>query len=123
MAITARVDDGVVVLGNFSRLMNDPRHVDAGRDVRALLDEGHRAFVLDLSGLRDVGPAGLGLLTTITRLIRQHHGDAVLANPTREVAAYLDEMRMDAYWEAFDTLDGAKEFLRKGHNGGETVPE
>src|SRR5262245_19751251 len=103
MAVNVRVDAGVVVLSNFGRLMNDPRHFDAGRDVRDLLDQGHRAFVLELSGLRDLGSSGLGLLTTLTRLIRQHGGDAVLANPAPGVARYLDGMQMDAYWETFDT--------------------
>jgi anti-sigma B factor antagonist len=113
MAVYGRLDDGVVVLSNFGQLMNDPRHVDAARDVRAWIDEGHRDFVLDLTGLRDLGPGGLGLLTTITRLARQHGGDAVIAHPTREVEAILDEMRLDAYWETFPTVAEARTFLRE----------
>lgn len=114
MTVNARVDGGVVVLSNFGRLMNDPRHVDASRDVRELLDEGHRHFVLELGGLREIGPGGLGLLTTLTRLIRRHDGDAVLARPSREVEKFLDEMRMDAYWEIFGSLDEARQFLTQG---------
>src|SRR5207245_1412100 len=107
MPVNARVDDGVVVLSNFGRLMNDPRHFDASRDVREWLDQGRRAFVLELGGLRDIGSSGLGLLTTLTRLIRRHGGDAVLARPTADVQTFLDEMRMDAYWEIFATVDEA----------------
>ena len=47
-----------MVLSNFGRLLNDPRHFDASRDVREELEQGHRAFVLDLDGLRDLGSVG-----------------------------------------------------------------
>jgi anti-sigma B factor antagonist len=111
MPINVRIDGDVVVLSNFGRLLNDPRHFDAGRDVRGLLDEGHRRFVLDLSTLREAGDVALGLLTTLTRLIRQNGGEAVLANISRGTRHYLDEMRMDAYWEMFDDIEEAKTYL------------
>lgn len=112
MVVGNRVDDGVVILSGFGRLLNDPRHFDASRDVRGWLDEGHRAFVFELGGLRDLGSSGLALMTTLTRLIRQNDGDAVLARPSPDVARYLDEMKMDAYWEVFDSVDEAKSYLR-----------
>ena len=114
MPISVRYEGDVAVLGNFARLMNDPRHVDALRDVRALLDEGCRRFVLDLGGVRDVGTSALALLTTLTRLIRQYDGDAVLAHAGPRVAAFLETMRMDAYWDFFPTVDDALAFLGPG---------
>jgi anti-anti-sigma factor len=112
MAINVRIDGDVVILGNFARLMNDPRHFDAAQDVKALLDQGRRSFILDLAGLREIGSSGLGLLTTITRLIRQHDGDAVLANLGTAAAAIMDEMRLDTYWDIYDTVEEAKTFFR-----------
>lgn len=112
MPVNIRLTGKTVVLGNFSRLLDDPRHVDASRDVRALLEEGHRQFVIDLGGLRELSSTGLALLTTITRLIRQYDGEAVLAHFGRGVATYLDEMRMDAYWEMFPTVDEAVRFFQ-----------
>lgn len=111
MAINARVDNGVVVLSNFGHLMNDPRHFDASRDVREYLDEGRREFVFELRGLREIGDSGLGLLTTLTRLIRKHDGEVALAGASPEVEKFLDEMRMDAYWESFRTVDEARRYL------------
>jgi anti-anti-sigma factor len=116
MGVNGRIDDGVVILSNFGRLMNDPRHVDAARDVVAWLDEGRLGFVLDLTGLRDLGAGGLGLLTTITRLARRRGGDAVIAHPSREVEAVIEEMRLDAYWEIFPTVAEAREFLAASAN-------
>jgi anti-anti-sigma factor len=112
MPINALFDGDVVVLSNFGRLMNDPRYFDASRDVRELLDQGYRNFVLELRKMKEIGSTGLGLLTTITRLIRQHEGDAVLADVGPEGEKFLDEMRMDSYWDVFRTVAEAKAYYR-----------
>ncbi len=123
MAIIHVTTDGdVVILGNFGRLMNDPRHVDAARDVRQLLEDGRRGFVLDLKNLREIGDAGLGLLTTITRLIRQYDGEAVLANVHKETERFLDEMRMDAYWEIFERDRDAVNYFKNLDPNARTDP-
>ncbi|MCA1685176.1 MAG: STAS domain-containing protein [Planctomycetia bacterium] len=114
MPINVRFEADVAVLSNFGRLLNDPRHFDASRDVRAELELGRRKFVLDLVGLRDIGSAGLGLLMTLTRLIRKYDGDAVLANLGPDLEKFLDEMRMDTYWEIFKTIDEAKAYYDRG---------
>ena len=62
VAMNVRFEGDVTVLSNFGRLVNDPRHFDAARDLGMLLDEGHRLFVLDLDTLREVvrdGPRAL----------------------------------------------------------------
>src|SRR5205807_7448685 len=85
MPINIRFDGDVVVLSNFARLMNDPRYVDASRDLRDLLDQGRWDFVLDLGGVRETGSSFLGVLMTLTRQIRQHRGEAILAHLSREM--------------------------------------
>jgi anti-anti-sigma regulatory factor len=91
--------------------MNDPRHFDASRSVGELLDQGTLGFVLEMSGVRETGPTLLGLLTTLTRMIRNEGGEAVLANISPQVETFLDEMRMDAYWDVFDDAETAVTFL------------
>jgi anti-anti-sigma factor len=114
MPLNVRHEGGVVVLSNFGRLMNDPRHVDAVGDVRGLLDKGHRSFVLDLTGLRDLGSSLLGLLTTIDREIRNGGGEVVLANVAPATAKSLEEMRLDSYWDVFDSIKEAVSFFESG---------
>ena len=52
-----RVDGNVAILSNFARLMNDPRYVDAARDVREMLDQGIRNYVIEWPESRRPGPA------------------------------------------------------------------
>ncbi len=113
MSVNIRFDGDVVVLSNFARLMNDPRYVDAPRDLGDLLDRGARHFVIDLTGVRETGASFLGLLMTITRRIRQERGEAVLAHPSREMEAFLlEEMQMEEYWDILPSVKEAVEFFR-----------
>jgi anti-sigma B factor antagonist len=114
MPLNVRFDGDLAILSNFGRLINDPRHFDAGRDVQELLDQGYRHFVLELAGVRDMGPTSLGLLTTLTRLVRRQGGDAVLANVGRGTEDYINMMQMDTYWELFETVREAKAFFQPG---------
>src|SRR5262249_11773612 len=113
MPLNIPIDGDVAILSNFARLMNDPRYVDAQQDLRDLLDQGYRKFVLDLSGARETGPSFLGLLMTLTRQVEHDRGEAVLANLSREMQRYLGEMQMEDYWEVFASVQEATEFLRR----------
>lgn len=113
MAVHIRIDGDVAILSNFGPLLNDPRHFDVGRDVDGLLDEGLRAFVLELSGLREMGATALGLLVTITRRVRQAGGEVVLARVARGTAEYLEGMRLEEYWDSFPSADAAVASFRR----------
>lgn len=111
MAVNIRVENDVVILSNFGRLMNDPKHFDASRDVGAMLDDGYRNFILELKGVNEMGDSGMGLLITLTRLIRKRSGDVVLVSPSRSMQRILMEMQLDEYWDVFDKTDEATEYF------------
>jgi anti-sigma B factor antagonist len=111
MPLNIRVDDDIVIMSNFGRLMNDPRYVDAGRDTGELLDQGFKKFVLDLGGVKETGSSFLALLLTMTRRIRQQGGEAVLAHAAPEIEKQLDVMRLDEYWDIFKAVDEASSFF------------
>jgi anti-sigma B factor antagonist len=111
MALNIRFEGPIAILSNFARLMNDPRYVDAARDVQELLDQGYRNFILDLAGVRETGSSFLGVLMTITREIRPCGGETVLARPSKDVEKYLIMMQMDEYWDIFGSVEEAKKFF------------
>jgi anti-anti-sigma factor len=115
MAVNIRLDGNVAILSNFARLMNDPKYVDAARDVQSLLDQGIRKFVVELAGVRETGSSFLGVLMTITREIRQQKGEAVLAHASKEVKHYLNEMQLDEYWDMFNTVEEGTRFFDRGN--------
>ncbi|MDR3633364.1 MAG: STAS domain-containing protein [Isosphaeraceae bacterium] len=107
MPVNVRVVNEVVVLSNFGRLMNDPRHFDASRDVQDLIDRGYRKYVLELRGLGAMGTSGVGLLVTLARLVRKHDGEIVLAAPTPAMERLLEELRLDSFWDVFPGVEEA----------------
>ena len=113
MALNIRVDGDVTILSNFGRIMNDPRHVDAPIAVQDRLDEGDRNFVMEMNNVSETGAAFLGLLMTITRVIRKRRGDVVLAHPSPAVRRLVDDMRMDDFWDVSDTVEEAKAFYAR----------
>jgi anti-sigma B factor antagonist len=114
MPVSIRFDGDVVIVGNFGRLMNDPRYVDASEDIGELLDEGHRNFILDLGGVRETGATFLGLLMTITRRIRKGGGEAALVNLTRQMEAFLlDDMQMEEFWDVFPSVQEGLAFFHR----------
>ena len=113
MALNIRTQDGVTVLSNFGRLMNDPKHFDAAADVHDRLDLGEREFVLEMNGVHETGGSFLGLLMTITREIRKRGGDVVLARPSPAIRRLVLDMHLDDFWDVFDDLDEAVAFYRR----------
>ncbi len=113
MALNIRVDGDIAILSNFARLMNDPRYVDASRDVQEMIDQGIRNFVIELAGVKETGDSFLGVLMTITREIRRQRGDAVLAHCSREVEKCIAMMQLDDYWDVYRTVDEAIGFFRR----------
>jgi anti-sigma B factor antagonist len=118
MPLNIRIDGDLAILSNFGRLLNDPRHFDASRDVRELLDEGRRNFVLELASLRELSPTSLGLLTTLTRLVRQYDGEVVLANVSQAAEDYIEMMHMDTYWDIVESVEDARAFFGRGEDRG-----
>jgi anti-anti-sigma factor len=108
MALQVRLEGGIAILNSLGRLMNDPRYVDASKDVKDLLSQDIRAFIIELRGLGEISSPLLGLLMTITRQIRQHDGEVVLAGVSRDLEKYLDDMRLEDFWDVFRSVQEAK---------------
>ena len=123
MAIHVRFAGEIALLSGIGSLMNDPKHFDAGKDIQDLIQQGYLKFVMEMSGIRETGPTVLGLMTTLTRKIRQQHGEIVLANVGKTMGRFLEEMRMEDYWELFEETDLAISFLNKRRVGTPTVYE
>ncbi|SIO36173.1 anti-anti-sigma factor [Singulisphaera sp. GP187] len=113
MPLNIRTEGDLAILSHFGQLLNDPKHFDASLDLKELLEQGYRHVVLDLRGVREMGATSIGLLTTLTRLVRQQGGEVVLANANHGTKDFIEMMRMDAYWDLFDSLEEAKSFYRR----------
>jgi anti-sigma B factor antagonist len=93
VAITSRLVSGVVILDVIGRLCF--LEVALRDQVRELLDEGHRGFVLNLAGVPYIDSFGLGQLVGIWTSIRSQKGELVLLHPTDHVQQLLELTKLN----------------------------
>jgi anti-anti-sigma regulatory factor len=113
MPIQVWFDGDIAILSNFGRSINDPRYFDTGQEVRDLLAQGYRSFVVELSGADHPGSPLLSLLMTLTRQVRKERGEIVLAGRSRDMERCLAEMRMDEFWDVFRSVEEATQHLAR----------
>jgi len=83
LAITSRIVSGVVIVDLAGRLCF--LDVTLRERMNEWLEEGHRAFVLNLANVPYVDSFGLGQLITIWTSIRNRGGQLILLRPTDHV--------------------------------------
>jgi anti-sigma B factor antagonist len=94
LAITSRLVSGVVVVDLFGRLCF--LEVALRDQIYELLEEGHRAFVLNLADVPYIDSFGLGQLVTIWNSIRSEGGQLILLRPTDRVQALFQITRLNS---------------------------
>jgi anti-sigma B factor antagonist len=80
--------------------------------VNELLEDGHRAFVLNIANVRYVDSFGLGQLITIFTSIRSRGGQLILLRPTDHVQALFRMTKLDTIFhisaEEAQAIKGAR---------------
>jgi anti-sigma B factor antagonist len=92
-AITSRICSGVVVVDIDGRLCF--LDVTLREHMNELLEEGHRAFVLNLANVPYIDSFGLGQLITILTSVRSRGGQLVLLRPRDHVQALFQLSRLN----------------------------
>jgi anti-sigma B factor antagonist len=83
LAITSRMSSNVVIVDINGRL--SLLDVNLNEHMTELLEEGHRAFVLNLANVPYIDSFGLGQLITIWTSVRNRGGQLILLRPTDHV--------------------------------------
>ena len=93
LEIASRIVSGVVIVDVAGRLCF--LDVTLRERINEWLEEGHRAFVLNLANVPYVDSFGLGQLITILNSIRSKGGQLILLRPTDKVLALLQITKLD----------------------------
>jgi len=117
MEIQANREEDVHVLrviGNF-----DLVDIEAFRDhVGASIDARHSRVVLDAEEMSFVCSAAIGSLLHAQRRLQEHGGDLVLAALPSFAFSVLRTLGLDRQLRSFETLDEAREWLRRREDAG-----
>jgi anti-sigma B factor antagonist len=94
ISVKSRILFRVVIVDVSGRLCS--LETSLTEQVRALLDEGHREFVLNLTDVPYVDSFGLGQLIKIWTSIQDRGGRLVLLRPTDHVQRLLEISKLDS---------------------------
>jgi anti-sigma B factor antagonist len=83
LAITSRISSNVVIVDINGRM--SILDVALREQMNELLEEGHRAFALNLANVPYIDSFGLGQLITIWTSVRNKGGQLILLRPTDHV--------------------------------------
>ena len=85
--------------------------VEMKNTVGALLRDGCRTLIVDCGGVQRVEAMGLGVLVERLCRARELGGTLALTNLGPEFTARLRELRVDALFQAFDSVQAALDVL------------
>lgn len=97
LEIKSRVDSGVVIVDISGRLRFLETYLR--EHVNALLQAGHREFVLNLEEVPYIDSFGLGQLVSIWTSIRGKGGRLILVQPSDHVRQLLKISRLDTIFQ------------------------
>jgi len=80
-----------------------------------------RQLVIDLSGVRSLDSAGIGVLAGLARRAAAEGGDVKLCGLSRQLAAIAELVRLDRAFEIFATREAAAEALGADGQGIPTI--
>jgi anti-sigma B factor antagonist len=94
LKITSRLCSGVVIVEISGRLCF--LDVALRESLKELLEEGHRAFILNMANVPYVDSFGLGQLITVWTSVRSRGGKLILLRPTDHVRALFRLTKLDS---------------------------
>ena len=112
LTIASRIVSGVVVLDLFGRLCY--LNQSLRQTVTALLNDGHRDFVLNLTELPYIDSFGLGQLVAIWTSIRNAGGRMRLLRPQARVRKLFEITKLDSVFQISDDDVTVERYAIKG---------
>ena len=107
MKIKSREAGKVTILDLSGKLMGG-EDADLFRDtIHALLEEGKKRILVDLSEVRWVNSTGVGILITGYTTMRRNKGDLKLLNVSNKIQSILYVTKLNLIFECFDNEDEA----------------
>ena len=107
MKLSAREQNGVVVLEPKGKIMGGPDASLLHEKLHEYIEQDKRRIVIDLSGVDWMNSTGLGILISGYTTIRHHEGELKLANVTDKIQSLLTITKLVTVFESHDSVEDA----------------
>jgi anti-sigma B factor antagonist len=99
--------DDVTILELSGKVMGGPDHEKFHGEVKALLEQGQRKFLLDLSGVGWVNSTGIGILVSAYHSITREQGQLKLCCMNDRVLSVYYVTQLDKIFETHESREEA----------------
>jgi serine/threonine-protein kinase RsbW len=105
--VAVKKSDGAVVISLTGEIVDRMEQAVISDLVTEKLDEGERAFVLDMSGVPYISSLGIAVLVTTHVKVDRAGGQLRLVNPRPRVAQVLDMTKVSEVFQSYTSIDEA----------------
>jgi anti-sigma B factor antagonist len=105
--------DGVEVMKMSGRLIFDRSLLELRREVRELLDDGARLFVLDITAVPHCDSSGSGEVIGVYSSITKAGGAMAIAGMSEKIRVLWTRVKILSVFDTFGTATEAAAFLRQ----------
>ncbi len=107
MKLSVEVVGDAAVLVVKGNLLGGPDAEQFYSEVKRLLDDDFRHFVLNLSGVKLINSSGLGILIKALKPVRELDGDFHLAAASEKIDSLFMITKLYQVFKSFDTVEQA----------------
>ena len=112
MKIKKQVKNDVVILTIIGNMMGGSDSEEFHTELKEMIRQGYRKFLLDLGKVKWVNSSGIGTLMSSWGSICQIDGQLKLANVTKKIKSLLVITQLIQFFESFESVDrGVASFL------------
>lgn len=113
MRISEHSDEEATILELLTPVSGDGSHQLFLPQIEALIEEGHRNFVFDLTELGWINSSGLGLFIGARRRIDEAGGQMVLCGVNQRIQDIFDVTALSTMYSILPDVEAARESLRE----------
>ena len=105
--------DGIVVITINENEFFSMDSNEIVETIKSKIDEGNRAFILDLNKVRYLNSTNINLLIAVLTVVRNNEGELVLASISEKVKNLLIITKLNSIFHVKDSVDESIEFLKE----------
>ena len=107
MRLSAREQNGVVVLEPKGKIMGGPDASLLHEKLHEYIEQDKKRIVIDLAGVEWMNSTGLGIIISGYTTLKNHEGELKLANVTDKIQSLLTITKLVTVFDAHDSVEAA----------------
>jgi anti-sigma B factor antagonist len=101
------MEGDIVVMTLSGKVMGGPDYEKFHGEIKGLIEQDHRKFLFDFSGVNWINSTGIGIIVAVYHSIKAAEGRMVICGANKRVRSIYYVSQLDKIFESFETRDEA----------------